>query len=95
MKILKEFLVLLSILLLGEFISNILHIPIPGSILGIIILFLLLNFKIITVQTIELLSTFILANLAFFFIPPSVKLISSFDLLKEDRKSTRLNSSHL
>lgn len=82
MKILKEFGIVLFILFLGEIINKIINFPIPGSVIGMIILFSLLYFKILSLDKIDSISSFILANLSFFFIPPGVKLIASFDLLK-------------
>ena len=84
MKLLKEFFLLFFIWFLGEIISKFLLLPIPGSIIGMIILFLLLNFKIIKLKSIDTLSHYILTNLAFFFIPPGVELISSYGILKGD-----------
>ena len=84
MKLLKEFFLLFFIWFLGEIISKFLLLPIPGSIIGMIILFLLLNFKIIKLKSIDTLSHYILTNLAFFFIPPGVELINSYGILKED-----------
>ena len=52
MKLLKQFSLILVILALGEYISSIISnfTVIPGSIIGIIILFLLLKIGIIKIQ---------------------------------------------
>lgn len=83
MKILRELLIIISIFLLGEFVSKTLIIPIPGNILGMIILLVLLISKVIKLSQIETIAKFFLNHLAFFFIPAGVGLLTSFDVLKE------------
>lgn len=82
MKIFREALIILSIYLLGEIISKGLGLPVPGNIIGMIILLLLLCSNIIKLEKIETISSFFLDHLAFFFIPAGVGLITSFDLIK-------------
>lgn len=83
MKLFRETIIILGIYLLGEFISKTLNLPIPGNVLGMLILLLLLIFKIVKVEQIETISNFFLDHLAFFFIPAGVGLISSFDIIKD------------
>ena len=83
MKILRESIIILSIYLIGEIISKALHLPIPGNILGMLILLLLLCTKVIKVAQIESISNFFLDHLAFFFIPAGVGLLTSFNLIKD------------
>lgn len=82
MKIFREALLILGIYLIGEVISKGFSLPLPGNILGMLILLLLLMTKVIKVEKIESVSNFFLDHLAFFFIPAGVGLISSFDLIK-------------
>ncbi|WP_300384064.1 CidA/LrgA family protein [Clostridium sp.] len=83
MKILRESIIILSIYLIGEIISKSFSIPIPGNILGMLILLLLLFTKVIKVEKIESISNFFLDHLAFFFIPAGVGLLTSFNLIKD------------
>lgn len=83
MKILRESIIILSIYLIGEIISKALYLPIPGNILGMLILLLLLCTKVIKVAQIESISNFFLDHLAFFFIPAGVGLLRSFNLIKD------------
>lgn len=76
MKFLRQFGIILMFFILGEMFNNILHIPIPGNIIGMILLFLALYFKIIKLEVIEDVSNFLLDHLAFFFIAPGVALIA-------------------
>ena len=80
--LLRQFSIILSIYFLGEIIQKISGIPIPGNVLGMIILFLGLYAGIIKLKTIDKISDFLLENLAFFFLPAGVSLITSFALLE-------------
>ena len=83
MKIFREAIIILGIYLIGELISKSFSLPLPGNIIGMIILLILLCTKVIKVEKIESISTFFLDHLAFFFIPAGVGLISSFDIIKD------------
>lgn len=82
MKLFRESLVILGIYLLGEIISSMLSLPIPGNILGMIILFILLYTKTIKLNQIANVTNFLLDHLAFFFIPAGVGLMSSVGIIK-------------
>lgn len=86
MKLLKQLALILSILALGEYISSLLKnfIVIPGSIVGIIILFLLLQTGIIKIDKIEDISNFLLDNMAIFFVPAGVSLIQSLGIISSN-----------
>ena len=79
MKFFRESILILSIYFAGELVSKLLHLPIPGNIIGMILLFLLLTSNIVKVEP---LANFFLDHLAFFFIPASVGLMTSFADLK-------------
>lgn len=79
-----EFLTILTINYVGVLMEKILHFPTPGTINGLILLFLLLTFKIIKLEEIENVGNFFIVNMIITFIPPSVKLIDVMDLLKVD-----------
>jgi len=83
MKIFREAIIILGIYLVGELISKGFSLPLPGNIIGMIILLLLLFAKVIKVEKIESISTFFLDHLSFFFIPAGVGLISSFSSIKD------------
>ena len=82
MKIFREALIILSIYLIGEIISKGLSLPVPGNIIGMIILLILLCSNIIKLEKVETISSFFLDHLAFFFIPAGVGLLTSFDIIK-------------
>lgn len=82
MKFFRESILIISIYFAGEIISKLFHLPVPGNIIGMILLFLLLTSNILKVEKVETLSNFFLDHLAFFFIPASVGLMTSFSALK-------------
>lgn len=82
MKFFRESILLLSIYFAGEIISKLLNLPVPGSIIGMVLLFVLLTSNIIKVEKVENLANFFLDHLAFFFIPAAVGLMASFASLK-------------
>lgn len=82
MKFFRESILLLSIYFVGEIISKGLNLPIPGNIIGMILLFILLSTNVLKVEKVENLANFFLDHLAFFFIPAAVGLMTSFASLK-------------
>ncbi|WP_047154835.1 CidA/LrgA family protein [Aneurinibacillus tyrosinisolvens] len=65
----------------GNLIVKVLHLPIPGNLIGLLLLFLLLITKVIPLQWIEEGSALLLKHLSFFFIPIAVGLMSYGNLL--------------
>ncbi|HCQ5966823.1 TPA: CidA/LrgA family protein [Clostridioides difficile] len=86
MKVFNQLVIILSIWVIGEYISSFIQgiILIPGSIVGMLLLFLLLQFKVLDLSSIEKVSGFFLDNMAIFFIPAGVSLIKSLDLIREN-----------
>ena len=81
MKLLREMLLVLAIYFVGDFISKGLHLPLPGNILGMIILLILLCTKIVKVENVDNISTFLLDHLAFLFIPAGVGVLNAMNVL--------------
>lgn len=81
MNIIKQFGIILGISYLGEIISQVSNLPIPGAVIGMFVLFGLLVTKKIKLESIEFFSELLLINLAFFFIPPGVGILSTLDQL--------------
>jgi holin-like protein len=81
MNIIKQLGIILGITYLGEIISKTVPIPLPGPVIGMILLFIMLYIGMVKVKSIEFLSELLLFNLAFFFIPPGVGILTSMDKL--------------
>lgn len=78
----KQFLIILVINFAGVIIQNIFHLPLPGTILGMLILFVLLWTKVLKVESIEKVCDFLILNMIIFFLPPAVELLEYMTLLK-------------
>lgn len=61
-----------------------LYLPIPGSILGLITVFLLLQFKVLPRKYVEEGSEWLIDTMLLFFIPPTVGIISYRQLIMDD-----------
>ena len=86
MKFFNQIGILRGIWAAGDFISQLIKnvINIPGSIIGMIILFVLLESKILDESKIKDVADFFLGNMSLFFIPAGVSLIESLGLIKEN-----------
>jgi len=86
MKMLNQLAIILGLWCVGEYISSFIQkiIIIPGSIIGMILLFILLKLNIIKLKYINEVSNFFLENMAIFFIPAGVSLIKSLNLISDN-----------
>lgn len=71
-----------TIYILSDFIVSFLHLPVPASVFGMILLYLLLLSGIIQVRYIERAASFFNKHLAFFFIPFAVGLMNYGGLIQ-------------
>jgi holin-like protein len=83
MKILVQCGILFGICVAGDAISALTHLPIPGNVIGMAILFLLLCTGILKKTQIDRISDFFLGNMAFFFIPSGVAIIVYYKALEK------------
>ena len=67
--------------LLGIWIQDLFHLFIPGSVIGLLLLFLCLMLKIIRLEWIEAGATFMVKHIIIFFIPSTVGLMVYGSLL--------------
>lgn len=82
MKILRQLLLIFSVCLLGQFLSELLPFPFPASVLSLVLLLLLLLVKAVKLSWLEDVSQFLLKNMAFFFIPAGVCIVEQYTVLK-------------
>ncbi len=85
MKLLKEFFIIILFSFFGEFISLLLSkfIVIPGSVIGMLLLFFALHYKVVAMKSVETVGTWLTNNMGIFFIPAGVGLIANFDTLAQ------------
>jgi holin-like protein len=75
LKIAFQVLVLLGIALLGNKVTQVLQLHVPGSIIGIFFIFLLLEIKMIRLEWLEAGANILIAELLLFFIPSAVGVV--------------------
>lgn len=75
MKILYQCGIVFAVYLVGELIRTLTHLPIPGNVFGMVLLFLLLVSGLLKKEHIAKVSDFLLGNMAFFFIPSGVAIL--------------------
>ncbi|ALV21914.1 MAG: CidA/LrgA family protein [Carnobacterium sp.] len=83
MKLIKQLFWIFLFSFLGEVISALMasFIAIPGSVIGMILLFFALHFKWIRMEQVDEAGTWLTDNMGIFFVPAGVGLISNFDVL--------------
>lgn len=82
MKQLKQLLIIILFTLLGAFIANLIPINIPGSVVGLVMLYVALEIKLIKLDQIKETGDWLKNNMAFLFVPLSVGLMNDFGILK-------------
>ncbi|MCC5889688.1 MAG: CidA/LrgA family protein [Alkalibacterium sp.] len=81
MKQLKQLFWILLFSFFGEFLSLISPVAIPGSVIGMVLLFVALHFKWVKMVQVEEVGTWLTDNMAIFFVPAGVGLMTNFDIL--------------
>lgn len=79
-----QFGLILLFLAAGEFIVWLTGIPVPSSIIGMLLLASSLKAGIIKPRHVERLSNFLVHNLGFFFVPAGVGLMNCLGLISEE-----------
>ena len=76
-----QLMIIFMISLVGEGISSVFHLPVPGSIIGLVLLFLALQFKLLRLRHISMVGNFLLANMTILFLPPAVGIMDKFQVI--------------
>ena len=82
MKYIKQFCIILGITCVGEILHFLLPLPIPASIYGMVILFLLLTLHIIPLKAVRDTGEFLIEIMPLMFIPAAVGLLITWDVLQ-------------
>ncbi len=82
MKSLKGFIIVMGVLYIGFLCKHLIPIPVPETVYGMILLLILLKTGLVALETIEPISTVLLAYLASFFLPPGVGLMETYKKLE-------------
>lgn len=81
MKIMGQLTIIAAIGLAGTILASVLPIPFPGSIMSLLLLFVLMVARIIKPRHVKDVSNFFLSHMGAFFIVPMVDIIDQFGLL--------------
>lgn len=85
MRLIKQFFWIFLFSLLGEILSAAIvnFAAIPGSVIGMILLFIALHFNWLKLEQVDEVGTWLTDNMAIFFVPAGVGLMTNFDVLAE------------
>lgn len=81
-KYLRQFGIILAVTCVGEIMKYFIPLPIPGSIYGLILMFVLLLAKVIKVEHVKETGEFLIEIMPLMFIPAGVGLITSWSQLQ-------------
>lgn len=84
MNVVKSLAVIFGCLFAGDWLVQSLHITLPGSIAGLLLLTLLLKIGIVKVQWLEATAQMLIKYMSFFFIPPGVALMCYLGLIRTE-----------
>lgn len=81
MKIYMQLLIIFGFSFIGNVISNVFRLPVPGSILGMILLFLALQFKLLEFRHVDEAGSFLINNMTILFLPAGVGIMAKWNLI--------------
>ncbi|MEJ8764405.1 MULTISPECIES: CidA/LrgA family protein [unclassified Oceanobacillus] len=81
-RIITHIFFLYALLLIGNFLQEVFHILIPGSVIGMLLLFLLLKMGIIKIKWMEEGTSLLLRHLTLFFIPVTIGFMEYLELFR-------------
>lgn len=81
MKVYMQILIVLAFSFLGEGLSDLLKLPVPGSILGMLFLFLALQYKLIEFRHVDEVGSFLINNMTILFLPAGVGIMAKWGLI--------------
>jgi holin-like protein len=85
------FAILLLYNFVGMMIEQYLHVPIPGSVIGLILFVASLFLKLVKLEWVEASGQFLIKNMLLFFVPVIVGSIAVFPLIKENLASVAIS----
>lgn len=80
---LETFAILMLCQGIGELLGRLLHLPVPGPVLGMVLLFCLLRARPQLLTRMEATANALLQHLSILFVPAGVGIIAAFGMLRE------------
>lgn len=77
-----QFILLWAVNQVSTYIVSFIEFPLPASVLGMIILYLLLRIGVVKLQYVEVAASFLLKHLSLFFVPFAIGLMNYGGLIK-------------
>lgn len=82
MKYLKQFAIVTGVSLAGELLHHFIDLPVPASIYGMVLLFVLLETGLLKLSAIRETADFLLAVMPVMFVPAAVGILESWELIR-------------
>ena len=79
--ILLQLLIIFAFLAIGELVVWLTDVPIPSSIIGMLLLTVALQLRLVKLRQVEGVADFLVKNLGFFFVPAGIGVMVHFDLI--------------
>ena len=79
--ILLQLLIIFAFLAIGELVVWLTDVPIPSSIIGMLLLTMALQLRLVKLRQVEGVADFLVKNLGFFFVPAGIGVMVHFDLI--------------
>ena len=83
MKFLKQLTIIFSISFLAELLELLLPLPVAASVYGLVLMLVGLMTKLIPLEKVEGAADFLVEIMPILFVPPTVSIMTSFELLRE------------
>lgn len=84
MKIFKQLLIILTFTIIGSLLSyllSLIHFPFPGSLIGMILLFIFLLIGLVKVDSITEVGQFFIDNMGIFFVPAAIAILKQIEII--------------
>ena len=86
MKIFKQLLIIIGFSLFGILISYLLslgNVNFPGSIIGMVFLFIFMMIKIVKIKDVDEVGKFFIDNMGIFFVPAAITILNRLEILNQ------------
>ncbi|MGN0307255.1 MAG: CidA/LrgA family protein [Lachnospiraceae bacterium] len=82
MKYVFQLMIIFAISFVGELLNTLLPLPVPASVYGLILLFILLLTKVIKLNHVEDAADFLMSIMPLFFLESTVRVMNSYGLVR-------------
>ncbi len=75
--------IIFGFLFLGEAVSSLLRLPVPGNVIGMVLLTIALKLKAVKLEWVKPVADFLVNNMSFLFVPAGVGIMAYFDIVQK------------